>query len=88
MKLTRARKMQVQVQKLENGLALPIPHSLVEVTNIKDGTFIELSFHEGKLIATPMAEHKYSLAELLAGVTPENLHGEFDTGNVIGREAW
>ena len=88
MKLNGEFKMQVQVQKLEKGLALPIPPSFVEATNIKDGTFIELSFYEGKLIATPMAEHKYSLAELLAGVTPENLHGEVDTGNAVGREVW
>ena len=80
--------MQVQVQKLEKGLALPIPHSLVEATNIKDGTFIELSFNEGRLIATPVVEHKYSLAELLAGVTQENLHVEIDTGKPVGREAW
>lgn len=80
--------MQVQVQKLEKGLALPIPHSLVEAINIKDGTLIELSFTEGKLIATPVVEHKYSLAELLAGVTEENLHGEIDWGNAIGKEVW
>jgi antitoxin MazE len=80
MKLNGECKMQVQVQKLEKGLALPIPHSLVEKTNIKDGTFIELSFNEGRLIATPVVEHKYSLAELLAGVTQENLHGEVDLG--------
>ena len=81
-------QVQVQIQKLEKGLALPIPQSLIEATNIKDGTFIELSFNEGKLIATPVDEHKYSLAELLAGVTRENLHGEIDWGNAIGKEVW
>jgi antitoxin MazE len=47
-----------------------------------------LSFNEGKLSATPVVEHKYSLAELLAGVTQENLHGEIDWGNAIGKEVW
>jgi antitoxin component of MazEF toxin-antitoxin module len=29
---------------------------------------------------------KYSLKQLLAGVTPENLHPEFATGPPVGRE--
>lgn len=28
------------------------------------------------------------LEDLLAGVTPENLHGEVDTGPAVGREVW
>jgi antitoxin component of MazEF toxin-antitoxin module len=29
-----------------------------------------------------------ALAVLLAGVTPENLHGEVDAGPAVGNEAW
>jgi antitoxin component of MazEF toxin-antitoxin module len=29
---------------------------------------------------------KKTLAELVAGITPENLHGEWDTGPDVGRE--
>ncbi len=29
----------------------------------------------------------YSFKKLMAGVTPENLHGETDTGPAVGREA-
>jgi len=32
------------------------------------------------------AAPRFSLAELLAGVTPENLHGEVDIGAPIGKE--
>jgi antitoxin component of MazEF toxin-antitoxin module len=31
---------------------------------------------------------KYTLAQLLAGVTPENIHAEVDTGSSVGGEAW
>ncbi|HYT89409.1 MAG TPA: hypothetical protein VEL76_11945 [Gemmataceae bacterium] len=31
---------------------------------------------------------KYSLAQLLASVTPENLHAEVETGPSVGGEAW
>jgi antitoxin component of MazEF toxin-antitoxin module len=29
---------------------------------------------------------KSTLAQLVAGITPENLHGEWDTGPAVGRE--
>ncbi|NCC29510.1 MAG: PbsX family transcriptional regulator, partial [Gammaproteobacteria bacterium] len=29
----------------------------------------------------------YDLAELLAGITPENLHAEVDFGGPVGKEA-
>ena len=29
---------------------------------------------------------KKTLAELVAGITPENLHGEWDTGPDVGKE--
>jgi antitoxin component of MazEF toxin-antitoxin module len=31
---------------------------------------------------------KHALDALLAGVTPENVHGEFDTGPAVGQESW
>jgi antitoxin component of MazEF toxin-antitoxin module len=30
---------------------------------------------------------KKTLAELVAGITPENLHGEWETGPAVGKEA-
>jgi antitoxin component of MazEF toxin-antitoxin module len=30
---------------------------------------------------------KKTLSQLVAGITPENLHGEWDTGSDIGKEA-
>ncbi|MFI5351954.1 MAG: hypothetical protein ACHQZS_03250 [Candidatus Binatales bacterium] len=34
------------------------------------------------------AVREYSLEQLLAGITPSNLHGESDWGPRRGREAW
>jgi hypothetical protein len=31
---------------------------------------------------------RFSLSELLAGVTPENIHAEIQTGPSVGKEAW
>jgi hypothetical protein len=34
------------------------------------------------------AGRRFSLSELLAGVTPENIHAEIQTGPSVGKEAW
>jgi antitoxin component of MazEF toxin-antitoxin module len=31
---------------------------------------------------------KKTLAQLVAGITPENLHGEWQTGAAVGGEVW
>jgi antitoxin component of MazEF toxin-antitoxin module len=31
---------------------------------------------------------EFTLDELVAQITPENLHGEIDPGNAAGNEAW
>ena len=35
-----------------------------------------------------MQRKKYSLTEMLAKITPENLHAEVDMGPPVGREEW
>ena len=41
---------------------------------------------EGKLVATPVKKRKPRLKELLARVTKDNVHGEVDSGEPVGRE--
>jgi antitoxin component of MazEF toxin-antitoxin module len=43
---------------------------------------------EIRLKKAKAAPKKYTLAQLLAGVTSKNLHGEIDFGPPVGREAW
>ena len=78
--------MQTKVQKWGNSLALRIPKSFALNIDIKQDEFVDLSIGNGKLIITPITEKEYSLKELLAGVSEDNLHGEFDTGIPVGKE--
>ncbi len=43
---------------------------------------------EGKLVITPVTEPAFTLEQLLAGVTEENLHREVDTEPPVGNEPW
>jgi len=78
--------MNSNIREWGNSLAIRIPQALAIEAGLEKDTEIELSVVNGKLIIerTP----KYTLEELLAGVTPENLHGETDTGDPVGNEIW
>ncbi len=78
--------MQTKVQKWGNSLALRIPKSFALNINIKQNELVDLSIGDGKLVITPITEKEYSLKELLAGVSEDNLHREFDTGTPVGKE--
>ena len=80
--------MKVQIQQWGNSLALRIPKSFAVESNIGQGSTVEVSLENGKIIVFPVAEPEFSLDELLEKVTPENLHGETDTGSSVGQEAW
>ena len=80
--------MKTKVQKWGNSLAVRIPRPFAEETGLENGSSIELSLEEGRLILTPLSETSYTLKKLLQGITPENVHGELDSGRPVGREVW
>ena len=80
--------MRVQVQKWGNSLALRIPKPFAEDMGVREGTAVQLSLSEGRLVAAPIRRRKARLKDLLAGVTKTNLRAEVDTGTPVGREAW
>jgi len=80
--------MRTRVQKWGNSLALRIPKSFAAEAGLhKDGP-VDVSLADGELVIRPLAEPKFTLKQLLAGVTKENLHHEIDTGQVAGKEVW
>ena len=78
--------MHARVQMWGNSLALRIPRPFATEAGIKVNSEVEVSLRDGDLIVRPLKRR--SLVELLAGVTPDNLHGEFDTGAPVGKESW
>ena len=76
------------IQKWGNSLALRIPKSFAAETHLEQGTLVEVSLQEGKLLVTPLSQPAITLEELLKQVTPQNLHHEVDTGPAVGGEVW
>jgi antitoxin MazE len=80
--------MKSRIQKWGNSLALRIPKSFAIQAGLCEDTPVNLSVTEGKLIVQPDSEEPLCLDRLLAEITDENLHGEWDTGPMVGKEIW
>jgi antitoxin MazE len=80
--------MHVHVRKWGNSLALRIPKALAAGARIEDGSVVEIELNGETLSVTAVPSEEYTLAGLLAGVRPENVHGEVRTGRSVGREVW
>ena len=52
------------------------------------GTEISLSAKDGELVLKPSAPSRLRLEDLLAGITPENIHASIDAGDAVGVEAF
>ena len=79
--------MRSRVQKWGNSLALRIPKSFALEAGLHEDGIVDLTLIEGKLVVTPQAD-PIRLEVLLAGVTADNLHDDFDFGGPVGHEVW
>ena len=80
--------MLTKVQKWGNSLAVRIPKPLAEEMGISDNSKVNMALHDGKLTVSPISIPKYSLKELVAGITKKNVHPEYDWGRPQGKEVW
>ena len=80
--------MRAHIRKWGNSLALRIPKAFAADANFGDGTPVELTLVDGRLIAAPVRAPRVSLRRLLARVRREQLHEETAWGARAGREPW
>jgi antitoxin MazE len=79
--------MQARIQKWGNSLAIRIPKPFALEVGLEQNSLVAVSIQEGKLLLEPI-KPSYSLEELLARVTTDNVHHEVETGSAVGKEAW
>ena len=80
--------MLTKLQKWGNSLGLRVPRSFAAEAEIEEGTIVDLSVENGRLLVRPLRVRKYSLNALLRKVNRRNLHDEVSTGKAVGREGW
>ena len=80
--------METRVQKWGNSLAVRIPKPIAAQLGLANHSSVKFSLRGTELVITPVKYPGLKLADLLAGVTEDNLHGEIDTGAAVGKETW
>ncbi len=80
--------MNQHVKKWGNSLAVRIPVSLSAEIGLRENDQIEIRRDGDSLKIEKIEVDDPTLDELLARVTPENIHEEFDWGPAVGKEIW
>jgi Growth regulator len=75
-----------------NSLAVRIPKALAEAIKAREGKRAEIKVEGGTLVVRPIIrpsrKRRYTLDELLNGMTRENVPDDIDWGPRRGNEAW
>ncbi|MDO8925463.1 MAG: PbsX family transcriptional regulator [Sideroxyarcus sp.] len=74
-----------RVKKWGNSPAVRLPAAIMEAAHLALDQAVEVRAEHGRVIIEPAAP-SYSLDDLLAGITPQNWHGEQDFGAAQGKE--
>ena len=83
---TREVEMQATIKKWGNSPALRISSSIMELAQLSVDQRVNVSVVKGKIIVEPIAPEKTRLEDLLAGITPDNIHSEESFGRPVGKE--
>lgn len=74
------------VKKWGNSPAIRLPSAIMEAAHLSLDQPVEVRAENGRVIIEPIAP-SYSLDDLVAGITPQNRHGEEGFGAPQGKEA-
>jgi antitoxin MazE len=81
-------QMRARIQKWGNSLALRIPKAFAAEVQLEQDSLVDITLSDGAIVVSPVSEESYTLEQLLAGVTKNNIHREVDTGSPMGNEVW
>ena len=78
--------MRAIVRKWGNSASVRIPAGIMEAAHLGLDDPVDIHEEDGRIVIEPIRTNKYDLAQLLAEITPENLHTEVDFGTPVGKE--
>ena len=80
--------MKTEIRKWGNSYAVRIPNPILEAACVEEGSEVELRVPERGRVELRLVRQKPKLSDYLRRITPDNLHGETDWGEAVGREEW
>ena len=78
--------MQVTMRKWGNSIGVRIPAGILTEVNLSAEKKVEVRAEAGRIIIEPIIETQETLAQLLSQITADNLHGEVDFVDPVGKE--
>jgi antitoxin MazE len=79
--------MTTQVAKWGNSLGVRLPKSIAQDARLGAGDKVDVSI-EGDAVVIRRARRRYTIEELVAGITKKNRHRHVDWGPPVGGEVW
>ena len=78
-----------EIKKWGNSLAIRIPKSFAKEIAVKEGSRVDISIDENKIVIEPAVKpEKYELKDLLSEVKESNIHKEYLKYSPHGKEIW
>lgn len=78
--------MPATVRKWGNSAAVRIPATVMQAAQLELDAPVEIHEEDGRIVIVPVREPVIALADLLAGITEDNCHGEMDFEGPVGDE--
>jgi antitoxin MazE len=71
-----------------NARAIRIPKSVLQKANLREGDAVVFEVKKPGIIVVRAVRTQPALEDLVAGITPQNRHGETGWGKPRGNEVW
>jgi antitoxin MazE len=78
--------MRTVVRKRGNSALIRIPSSVLSAARIEIDDTVEVREERGRIVVEPLSLASHDIADLVAKITPENLHDEADFDPPAGKE--
>lgn len=78
--------MKVLVKKWGNSASVRIPAAVMAASRLAVDQTVDVREEGGRIVIEPVREDELEM--LIAGITPDNLHGEVSFGPAAGKEAF
>lgn len=79
--------MRAVVKMWGNSASVRIPSSVLGDSGLRVNQAVDVRSENGRVIIEPLAETEVDLSQMIAAITPENIHDEVDFGDPRGQEA-
>ncbi len=82
--------MNVQIKKWGNSASVRIPASILQAAHLAIDANVDIREEDGRIVieAAKKRRPRYTMDDLLAGMTEENQHDFIETGPMVGKEIW